>query len=94
MSVRLQQEADDLKEELERNREETEKELDEVWNEIGQSGRAKYGFSVVRRLQGHFGKIYSLMWGGGASRCKACAPNNVAARWQAQTLCIAIVPRD
>ncbi len=62
---RLQQEADELKEELERNREETEKELDEVWNEIGQSGRAKYGFSVVRRLQGHFGKIYSLMWGGG-----------------------------
>jgi len=79
------QEADELKEELERNREETEKELDEVWNEIGQSGRAKYGFSVVRRLQGHFGKIYSLMWGGDSTRLVSASQDGKLLVWNAYT---------
>lgn len=83
----LQDEAEQLKNELEANREETEKELDEIWNNIGMQGGAKgkFGFSVVRRLQGHFGKIYALHWAGDSTRLVSASQDGKLLIWNAFT---------
>ena len=88
MAARLEAakaEADRVKDQLEARREETEGQLDEIWQEIGLPDEGQFGFGVVRRLQGHFGKIYALHWAGDGTHLVSASQDGKLLVWNAFT---------
>lgn len=77
------QEADSLREQLQKHREDTEARLDEIWPDIGVPSAPKYGFSVVRSLRGHFGKIYALHWAGNDKQLVSASQDGKLLIWDA-----------